>query len=153
MTELRKRMQGNKGPCLAVVAGLAVLPSIALADNWKCEVKAAYRITASGELKPHPYPNVLGGGEIGDVFYFDERSETVRLFSKRHDKDVWELAFKTWQFASKENHAIGVFLNKGPASNPVMVIRVFAFDRPIRFAFYDEDGDISSGLCVAVAPR
>lgn len=136
-----------------VFLAIAVLPGIAAADLWKCEVKAVYKPNEKGKLTEVAKPNFMHGAELGDSLYYDEASGIVRMVSKKYNKTAMELKFRSWQKSSSENSAVALYLQEGSGSNPAYLLRIKAWEAPISFTLDEQWGAIITGLCQSIAPR
>lgn len=138
-------------PIRSVIA-LAMFGCVAIsarAAMWSCTVLNAYDLASDGSIKKvtkalSPSP--------GDRLLYDEATGAVRLVSKATNKVSWSLAFEVWQSGSSDNSAIAIYRHRGPASNPLMTLRIVAFQpghtKP--FIFGDEGGEVSTGTCSVV---
>ena len=136
------------GPFSARLAlcGLLLVCGTASANLWQCDAKAVYQLTDSSEIKEVRSPDVTFTAEVGDIFYFDESSGIVRQVSRVKPFNR-EHKFELWQPGSDRNSAVGVYLRKGVQANPVMIIRVTAFQKEVKLLFMDDHGEIVTGRC------
>jgi len=146
---------------LRSASGLAIallMPLSASANLWECDVKGVYRTNDSGVPEPVEVQKYISdanhftGGEVGEKMYFDEASGIVRRVSSKENRQLWELKFEPWQRGSSTNSAVAVFMRHDLRADPVMVIRVTAFQQVKKLTFLHESGDIVTGLCKTISP-
>ena len=151
---MRVGLQSATGLALALL-----MPLSASASLWECDVKGVYRTSDTGvpeAVQVEKYisdANHFSGGEVGERMYFDESSGIVRRVSTKENRQLWELKFEPWQRGSSTNSAVAVFMQHDRRADPVMVIRVTAFQQVKKLTFLHASGDIVTGLCKAISPR
>jgi hypothetical protein len=131
---------------------LGFMATSARAALWNCTVLNAYDLVSDGSIKqleksmsPNP----------GDQLLYDEATGKLRMVSKATKKVLWSLDFEVWQHGSNDNAAIAIYRYRGPVSNPLITLRVMAYQQGQTkpFIFNDDGGTVSAGTCSVVADR
>lgn len=124
----------------------------ARAALWSCTVLNSYDLAGDGSIRRAT--NTLSPTP-GDRLLYDEATGMLRLLAKANKKMSWSLTFEVWQHGSSENSAIAIYRHRGPASNPLMTLRIMAHQQGQTkpFIFGDEGGETLAGTCSLAADR